>query len=94
MLPSSNHGVTDPSTKNWTTVCHLTGPAMDALVEIEQDLMEADDLGPLEFRTLVWARCTLATLYGIRADEAIDEAAFSELRVQLDGLWPDPLSTD
>jgi hypothetical protein len=86
--------VTDPSTKNWTTICHLTGSAMDALVEIEQDLMDADDLGPLEFRTLVWARCTLATLYGIRADEAIDEAAVSALGVQLDGLRPDPLPAD
>lgn len=86
--------MTDPSTKTWNSICNLTGPAMDALVEIEQSLMEADDLGPLDFRTLVWVRCTLATLYGIRADEAIDEAAFSDLRIQLADLWVDPLPTD
>lgn len=86
--------MTDPSTKSWTSICNLTGAAMDALVEIEQSLMEADDLGPLEFRALVWVRCTLATLYGIRADETIDEAAFAELRVQLAGLCIDPLPTE
>ncbi|MDA8043717.1 MAG: hypothetical protein M0Z30_00520 [Actinomycetota bacterium] len=88
--------MTEPSTKTWTSICLLTNQAMDALVEIEQGLMAVDDqtLGPLEFRTLVWARCTLATLYGIRADETIDEAALSDLRRQLEDVWSGSLPVD
>jgi hypothetical protein len=68
--------VIEPATKDWTTVCELTDRAMGALVGVERALMAVDDsrLNPLEFRALLWARCSLATLYGIRADEAADEA--------------------
>ena len=36
-------------------------------------LSEIDDadLTPVEWRTLLWSRCSLAALYGIRADEAL-----------------------
>ncbi len=85
--------MTNPPTKNWTNICELTGQAMDALVEIEQALSSVDGatLDPLEFRILLWARCSLATLYGIRSDETVNEAAFAELRAQLADIWADPL---
>jgi hypothetical protein len=62
--------------KKRTGVCDLTGAAMDALVEVEQALLNADaqNLSPLEFRTLMWARCSLAALYGIRADDILSDA--------------------
>ena len=81
--------MTTPATKQWTTVCHLTTEAMDALGRVEESLIavEDQDLSPLEFRTLMWARCSLATLYGIRADETVDGASLSELQAMLDAAW-------
>jgi hypothetical protein len=65
--------VNDPGVKQWTTICQLTDPAMDALVEVERFLMamDGDKLTPHEFRALLWVRCSLACLYGLRADEAM-----------------------
>lgn len=66
-----------PAIKPWNTACELTNTAMDALVDVEQALMalDVDGMTPYEFRTLLWVRCSLATLYGIRADEAVGDAA-------------------
>lgn len=73
MAASTSGIVTDGNAKQWTTVCQLTDPAMYALVDVEQELMSKDvaDLSPLEFRAMVWARASLAFLYGVRADEAV-----------------------
>lgn len=89
--------VTLPPTKNWGSVCELTGPAMDALATIEQALMPlgADGLSPLEFRTLLWVRCTLASLYGIRADETVCDAAdMDDLMPPVDASWVAALLSD
>jgi hypothetical protein len=84
--------VNDPASKQWTTVCHLTTTAMEALLQVEQELLAlGDDLRPLEFRTLLWVRCSLALLYGIRVDEALDDAAQSDIRAMLDQAWLDSL---
>lgn len=63
----------DSAAKQWTTVCQLTNPAMDALVEVEQALMAVDGaaLTPFEFRALLWVRASLAFLYGVRVDESV-----------------------
>ena len=88
--------MTETPTKHWTSICNLTGQAMDSLVLVEQALVKVDSasLGPLEFRTLVWARCALATLFGIRADEAVNDSVLSELLAQLTDLEAEPLPTD
>ena len=69
--------MTDAVPKNWSTVCELTGGAMDALADVERRLLavDYDSLDPLEFRALLWAKCSLATLYGIRADESLGDPA-------------------
>lgn len=70
---------------------------MDALVAVEAALMPLapDNLSPLEFRTLLWARCSLASLYGIRADETVADAAYiAELMPDLDESWVTALLSD
>ncbi|HMC38600.1 MAG TPA: hypothetical protein VKI19_02995 [Acidimicrobiales bacterium] len=77
--------------KRWSTVCELTNGAMDALADVEQSLIAVDSGGltPLEFRTLMWVRCSLATLYGVRTDETVSEAvAFVD---SLGGDWVEAL---
>jgi hypothetical protein len=89
--------VNDNGVKQWTTICQLTNPAMDALVVVEQALMAVDssDLTPLEFRALMWVRCSLASLYGVRADEIVSDAALLEdLLATSDRGWSDELSLD
>ena len=68
--------VTKYEPKTWNSVCELTDVAMDALADVEQTLMavDASSLTPLEFRTLMWVRCSLASLYGVRADELLADA--------------------
>lgn len=86
--------VTENEPKTWKNVCELTGVAMDALAEVEQTLMAVDgsSLTPLEFRTLMWVRCSLASLYGVRADEMLADAdAFAGV---LDGDWLKSLVID
>ncbi|HWE57828.1 MAG TPA: hypothetical protein VG435_20160 [Acidimicrobiales bacterium] len=83
--------------KQWNSVCELTGAAMDALVQVEQALVPfgSADLSPLEFRALLWARCALASLYGIRADETVNEAAcLDDLLPPLDASWVTALLSD
>jgi hypothetical protein len=74
-----------PAKKRSGGVCDLTGAAMEALVGIEQALLKADgeSLSPLEFRTLMWARCSLAALYGIRADEILAAADMGSIHSML-----------
>ncbi len=69
----------DPSIKPWNTVCDLTSSAMNALVDVEQALIgvDRDGLTAHEFRALLWVRCSLASLYGIRADEAVGDPAIA-----------------
>lgn len=65
--------------KPWNNVCDLTTSAMNALVDVEQTLIgiDGDRLTPHEFRALMWVRCSLASLYGIRADEAVGDPAIA-----------------
>lgn len=87
-------GVNEPAPKTWSTVCELTNRAMEAMVEIEQTLISAGDdrLTPLEFRTLLWVRCSLASLYGVRADETMNGAdEVEDLLAAMDGEWMDRL---
>lgn len=89
--------MTIPPPKTWGSVCELTGQAMDALAAIEESLMPhgSDGLSPLEFRTLLWVRCTLASLYGIRADETVcDAAEMDELMPPIDSSWVTALLND
>jgi hypothetical protein len=69
---------------------------MDALLAVEQALMPlGEGLSPLEFRTLLWARCALASLYGIRADETVgDAAAMDDLMPPIDASWVAALLSD
>jgi hypothetical protein len=70
---------------------------MDALVAVESALMPSspDNLSPLEFRALLWVRCSLASLYGIRADETVADAAYiPELMPDLDESWITALLSD
>ena len=70
---------------------------MDALAAVEQALMPlgSDGLSPLEFRTLLWARCALASLYGIRADETVSDASTMEdLLPSIDDSWVTALISD
>lgn len=97
MAGSSNPGVSEYPEKRWSSVCELTGAAMDALVQVEQALVPfgTADLTPLEFRTLLWVRCSLASLYGIRADETVcDAAGLAELLPPLDSSWVAALLSD
>lgn len=87
--------------KHWTSICELTGAAMDALVQVEQALVPfgttdgTAELSPLEFRALLWARCALASLYGIRADETVSDAAtVTDLMPPLDTSWVTALLSD
>jgi hypothetical protein len=79
--------VDETATNDRSTVCGLTDRAMDALIDVERALgaVDGNPLSPLEFRTLLWAKCSLATLYGIRADETM--AGTSRLVEVLDGDW-------
>lgn len=81
---------------NRRSICELTGEAMDALAAVEAALMplDADGLTPLEFRTLLWARCSLASLYGIRADETVCDAAGIDLLPPVDSSWVTALLSD
>ena len=54
-------------------MCELTEAAMLSLSKVAdhlQSVAEAD-LSVLELRTLMWSRCSLAALYGIRVDETL-----------------------
>jgi hypothetical protein len=86
--------VTDRTPKHWSTVCELTDAVMEALTDVEQALVsvDGDSLDPLEFRALLWAKCSLATLYGMRAEEATSD--MSELVEMLDGDWMISLLVD
>lgn len=86
--------MTENEPKTWTSVCELTEVAMDALADVEQTLMAVDgsSLTPLEFRTLMWVRCSLASLYGVRADELLADA--DSFAGMLDGDWLKSLVTD
>ena len=86
--------VTEFETKTWGTVCELTEAAMAALVTVEQSLMavDGDSLTPLEFRTLLWVRCSLASLYGVRADDALSGPL--ALLESLDADWLSSLAAD
>lgn len=89
--------MTHPPAKEWNSICDLTGAAMDALTAVEQALMPlgTDGLTPLEFRTLLWARCSLASLYGIRADETVSDAAsIGDLMPPVDSSWVTALLSD
>lgn len=86
--------MTEFEPKTWSTVCALTDLAMNALAEVERTLMAVDggSLTPLEFRTLLWVRCSLASLYGVRADEMLaDVDSFPEAP---DGDWVRSLMAD
>ena len=86
--------MTEYEPKTWSSVCALTDVAMDALADLEQTLMAVDgsSLTPLEFRTLLWVRCSLASLYGVRADELLADAeSFAGI---LDGDWVSSLVPD
>jgi hypothetical protein len=52
----------------------LTEDAMHALMQVASALGQVEEsrLTPLEWRTLAWSRCSLAALYGIRIDDAMD----------------------
>ena len=83
--------------KPWRSICELTSPAMEALLKVEQALVPlgSDGLDPLEFRTLLWVRCALASLYGIRADETVSDAAeVLDLMPPLDESWVAALLSD
>ncbi len=68
-------------------MCELTEAAMQALTRVANTLDVADysELSPIQLRTLMWSRCSLAALYGIRADEAMGD---------ISGLDLDSLSLD
>ena len=93
MGPSTNLTVTDPTAERVTSMCHLTACAMGALGQVEKVLMStgSENLSPIEFRTLLWARCALAALYGIRADESVSDPTLSDIRAMLDVAWRDPV---
>ena len=86
--------MTEYQPKTWSSVCSLTDVAMGALAEVEQTLMAIDgsSLTPLEFRTLLWVRCSLASLYGVRADELLADA--DSFAGMLDGDWVSSLTSD
>ena len=54
---------------------------MQALTRVADALDGVDgrDLSPIELRTLMWSRCSLAALYGIRADEAMGDISILDL---------------
>lgn len=54
-------------------MCELTETAMRSLTEVAAHLqtVEEAELSGLELRTLLWSRCSLAALYGIRVDESL-----------------------
>lgn len=85
-------GVTEPEPRAWRSICALTDDAMDNLVAVETALMAVapDSLTPLEFRTLMWVRCSLASLYGLRADDAMA----GDWEAELDGQWMVRVLTD
>jgi hypothetical protein len=86
--------VTEYEPKSWGSVCALTDVAMYALADVEQTIMAVDgrSLTPLEFRTLLWVRCSLASLYGVRADEMLSDV--ESLAGVLDGDWVGSLIAD
>ena len=57
-------------------MCELTETAMLSLLEVAGRLegVREQDLTALQLRTLLWSRCALAALYGIRIDEAMERA--------------------
>lgn len=55
-------------------MCELTDNAMNALIQVAERLdVNQSELSAIELRTLMWARCSLAALYGIRIDEIAHE---------------------
>lgn len=64
-----------------TSMCELTEAAMQALTRVADtlDALDYRDLSPIELRTLMWSRCSLAALYGIRADEAMGDISALDL---------------
>lgn len=55
------------------TMCELTEAAMRSLTQVASHLQNSAEaeLSALELRTLLWSRCSLAALYGIRVDESL-----------------------
>lgn len=55
------------------TMCELTETAMRSLNQVAAHLQTVGEaeLSALELRTLLWSRCSLAALYGIRVDESL-----------------------
>lgn len=53
---------------------------------------DGSSLTPLEFRTLLWVRCSLASLYGVRADELLADA--DSFAGMLDVDWVGSLISD
>lgn len=76
LLPVPNNRPAAPP-----SVCALTEEAMSALSEIAAGLEErgADALSEIELRTLIWARCSLAALYGIRVDDTLKDVDTADL---------------
>ena len=54
---------------------------MQALTTVADSLDSVDyrTLSPIQLRTLMWSRCSLAALYGIRADEAMGDISATDL---------------
>lgn len=62
-------------------MCELTEAAMQALTRVADslDVVDYTELSAIQLRTLMWSRCSLAALYGIRADEAMGDISALEL---------------
>lgn len=62
-------------------MCELTEAAMQELTRVADalDAVAGRELSPIELRTLMWSRCSLAALYGIRADEAMGDISVLDL---------------
>ena len=54
---------------------------MHALTEVVSrfERRDFDDLSEIEMRALVWARCALAALYGIRIDDLMSDVTVTDL---------------
>lgn len=62
-------------------MCELTDAAMLSLSRVADHLQAVDEheLSALELRTLLWSRCSLAALYGIRVDEVLGDRQVPDL---------------
>jgi hypothetical protein len=68
-------------------MCDLTETAMSSLAEVAArlEIRGMDDLSEIELRTLIWARCSLAALYGIRVDAMMDDVTMADIGGALPG---------